>query len=133
VCSRCKSNIDISYFGISRKKEPYKTCETCRNKIKKPLEHTVKHKPSLPIDATDIASLLGLHKYKRNYYEIVMKYWERGNLGDYRDIYHELKSNGVVFEFIETAEDKIMDYCNTNNLSFDFETLNDVKKLQEIL
>ena len=29
-CSRCKSNIDISYFGLNRKKEPYKTCDNCR-------------------------------------------------------------------------------------------------------
>jgi DNA polymerase III alpha subunit (gram-positive type) len=31
-CSRCKSEIDLSYFGMSRKKEPYKTCDKCRNK-----------------------------------------------------------------------------------------------------
>ena len=31
-CSRCKSEIDISYFGMNRKKEPYKTCDNCRNK-----------------------------------------------------------------------------------------------------
>ena len=34
-CSRCKSEIDISYFGMNRKKEPYKTCDNCRNKNKK--------------------------------------------------------------------------------------------------
>ena len=34
-CSRCKSEIDISYFGMSRKKEPYETCDNCRNKTKK--------------------------------------------------------------------------------------------------
>ena len=33
-CSRCKSNIDISYFGLNRKREPYKTCDNCRNKKK---------------------------------------------------------------------------------------------------
>ena len=31
-CSRCKSNMDISYFGLNRKKEPYKTCDNCRDK-----------------------------------------------------------------------------------------------------
>ena len=30
-CSRCKSEVDISYFGLNRKPQPYKTCETCRN------------------------------------------------------------------------------------------------------
>ena len=35
-CSSCKSEIDNSYFGINRKKEPYNTCDTCRsNKQKK--------------------------------------------------------------------------------------------------
>ena len=33
-CPRCKSEIDISYFGMNRKKEPYKTCDNCRNKTK---------------------------------------------------------------------------------------------------
>ena len=31
-CSRCKSEVDVSFFGLNRKKQPYKTCETCRNK-----------------------------------------------------------------------------------------------------
>ena len=33
-CTSCKSEIDISYFGMSRKKEPYKTCDNCRNTTK---------------------------------------------------------------------------------------------------
>ena len=33
-CSRCKSTIDISYFGLNRKKNPYEMCDTCRNKHK---------------------------------------------------------------------------------------------------
>ncbi len=35
-CTRCKSEIDISYFGINRKKQPYKTCVNCRSKPKTP-------------------------------------------------------------------------------------------------
>ena len=35
-CSRCKSTIDISFFGLNRKKEPYKTCEKCRSEKKTP-------------------------------------------------------------------------------------------------
>ncbi len=31
-CSRCKSILDISYFGLNRKKQAYKTCQNCRNK-----------------------------------------------------------------------------------------------------
>ena len=30
-CSRCKSEIDISLFGVNRKMEPYKTCINCKN------------------------------------------------------------------------------------------------------
>ena len=33
-CSRCRSEIKIIYFGINRKGEPYKTCDTCRHKKK---------------------------------------------------------------------------------------------------
>ena len=33
-CSRCRSEIKITYFGINRKGEPYTTCDTCRNKKK---------------------------------------------------------------------------------------------------
>ena len=35
-CSRCKSEIDVSYFGLNRKKQPYKTCVNCRSKVKRP-------------------------------------------------------------------------------------------------
>ena len=91
-CSRCKSEIDISFFGLDRKKQPYKTCDTCRSKAMKqhtPLKRTethfvddnvstatpgtsespeqeppkMAHKRSIPIDATDVATLLGLNKY----------------------------------------------------------------------
>jgi DNA polymerase III alpha subunit (gram-positive type) len=37
-CTRCKSEIDISYFGMSRKKEPYKTCDNCRTKKNKTIQ-----------------------------------------------------------------------------------------------
>ena len=33
-CSRCRSVIEITYCGINRKGEPYKTCDTCRHKKK---------------------------------------------------------------------------------------------------
>lgn len=33
-CSRCRSEIELKYFGINRKGEPYKTCDNCRNKKK---------------------------------------------------------------------------------------------------
>ena len=42
-CSRCKSEIDISFFGLNRKKQPCKTCDNCRSKPTKrhaPLKRT---------------------------------------------------------------------------------------------
>jgi hypothetical protein len=33
-CSRCRSEIELRYFGTNRKGEPYKTCDNCRNKKK---------------------------------------------------------------------------------------------------
>ena len=111
-CSRCKSEVDISYFGLNRKKQPYKTCEKCRSMKKtqpikrtdidfvddnvstttpdtsEPPEHDppkMAYKRSIPIDATDVAALLGLNKYKTNLHEIVMKYWERGFPIKFRD------------------------------------------------
>ena len=39
-CTRCKSEIDVSYFGLNRKKELYKTCDNCRNKNKQIIKQT---------------------------------------------------------------------------------------------
>ena len=61
TCSRCKSTIDISYFGINRQNEPHKTCDNCRNRnkkktitvttqqIQKPIMSFVQHYVNLPI------------------------------------------------------------------------------------
>ena len=85
--SRCKSEVEISFFGLNRKMQPYKTCVNCRSKAMtpRPLKRTdtdfvddnistatpdtnntetITYKRSLPIDATDVAALLGLNKYK---------------------------------------------------------------------
>ena len=35
TCSRCKHNVDVYYFGLNRKKKPYKTCDNCRNQKNK--------------------------------------------------------------------------------------------------
>ena len=41
-CSRCNSNINISYFGKNRKKEIYKTCKNCRkNKMASHSKHEI--------------------------------------------------------------------------------------------
>ena len=33
-CSRCRSDIKITYVGMNRKGEPYKTCDICRRQNK---------------------------------------------------------------------------------------------------
>ena len=33
-CSRCRSEIELTYFAINRKGEHNKTCETCLNKVR---------------------------------------------------------------------------------------------------
>ena len=43
-CSRCRSEIELTYFGINRKGEPYKTCDNCRNKNNKTNKPTNKYK-----------------------------------------------------------------------------------------
>jgi hypothetical protein len=34
ICSRCKKELEASFFGVSKKGEPFKTCINCRNYVK---------------------------------------------------------------------------------------------------
>ena len=49
-CSRCKSTIDISFFGLNRKKEPYKTCDNCRNKNKNRVNEKQEKDSVIPVE-----------------------------------------------------------------------------------
>eukprot|EP00973_Karenia_brevis_P050826 7059025-Karenia_brevis.AAC.1 len=69
------------------------------------------YKPSISIDATDVAALLGLHKYKTNLHEIIMKYWIRGFPKKYRDTYNKLEKEGFKFESVKTADEEIIEAC----------------------
>ena len=55
-CSRCRSEIKITHFGIKRKGEPYKTCDTCRNKKKQ-----IKVKQEICKDNTFLDHYIKLH------------------------------------------------------------------------
>ena len=158
-CSRCRSVVDISYFGMNRKKEPYKTCAKCRKQkiksttLKKADTDTVStmtpdtseteeyvsykvektYKPSISIDATDVAALLGLHKYKTNLHEIIMKYWIRGFPKKYRDTYDKLEKEGFKFESVKTEHEEIKEACLAKGISIDFDTLSDVDDLRKLL
>ena len=129
TCSRCKSEVDISYFGLNTKKLPYKTCVNCTSKAMtpRPLKRTdtdfvddsistatpgtniteaITYKRSLPIDATDVATLLGLHKYKTNLHELVMKYWKRGDLMSFQDTQNKLQQEGIKFVTVKSPDEK---------------------------
>ena len=129
-CSRCKSNIDISYFGLNRKKEPYKTCDNCRNKGR---AYQQKPKKRMPIDATDVAVILGLNKYNRDIFRLVLNCWKRGLYSDYMNIKNKLKQECVVFEVVKTSDEEIENVCEREGISFDFTILDDVDKLMEEL
>ena len=67
-CSRCKSEIDISYFGMNRKKEPYKTCENCRKK-----SSTTKHENRSSVDRNATTKQIEqMYKFKvKHIYECI--------------------------------------------------------------
>ena len=62
---------------------------------------------SIPIDATDVAALLGLNKHKTNLHEAVMEYWERGFPVKFRDTRDKLEKEGIKFVNVKTADEKI--------------------------
>ena len=140
-CSKCKSEQELKYFSINKKGQPYKTCDSCRNKRKclsnkdvlpdNPTKRTFKH--CISIDATDIATLLGLHKHKTNIHELVMKYWSRGFASDFIDTREKLKQENIVFVEHKSSDDKIVDICVQKNISMNFELIEDVDVLVEQL
>ena len=128
-CSRCKSEIDISYFGMSRKKEPYKTCDNCRKKLSttKQIEQNnnmtetmTSNKYWCSIDATDIAVIVGLHRYNNNIYSLVMKYWKRSNYDDYTKTYGKIHVESD--QQVETRENLITQICMDINIGNDVDT-----------
>ena len=129
-CSRCRSEIEFNYFGINRKGEHNKTCETCLNKSR---AYQQKPKKRIPIDATDVAVILGLNKYNRDIFQLVLKCWKRGLYSDYMNIKNKLKQEGVVFEVVKTSDEEIENVCEREGISFDFTILDDVDKLMEEL
>ena len=140
-CSKCKSEQEMKYFSINKKGQPYKTCDTCRNKRKciqnkkvlpdTPAKRTFKY--FISIDATDVATLLGLNKYRTNIHELVMKYWSRGWGSDFIETRYNLKQQDVVFVEDVTPDEKIMNVCVQKNISIDFEFIEDVDALMEQL
>ena len=43
---------------------------------------------------------------KKDYYDIVMKYWKRADINDYRNIQKELDDEGIPFVCVKSADEK---------------------------
>ena len=139
-CSKCKSEQEIKYFSINKKGQHYKTCDHCRNKRQQSQPEAPQTKPfirnfisSISIDATDIATLLGLHRYQTNLFELVMKYWKRGFTTDFLEIREELVERDIEFVEVPKADEKILEFCEQKSIPINFEFLEDVEKLEEQL
>ena len=103
-------------------KQLYKTCVNCRSKVKTPCTQlkrtdtdfvdgnlTVEKnmcKPSLPIGATYVATLLGLNKYKTDLHELVMKYWKRGEPMSFQDTQNTIPQEGVEFASVISPDEE---------------------------
>ena len=161
-CSKCKSEQELKYFSINKKGQYYKTCDMCRDKRlanKVNLKRTdtdfvdydnvstttpditeeehaqeqKKYKRSIPIDATDVAAILGLNKYKTNLHEIVMKYWERGFPLKFHETQDKLQKEGIKFVSVKTSDEQIEEVCSAKGIPIDFDVLEDVDELLEQL
>ena len=143
-CARCRSETQFKYFTINRKGEYNKTCDKCliKKRTTKPIlpsdpikqePHKTTDKETIPIDATDVGALLGLHKYRTNLHEIVMKYWKRISLLDFLDTQSRLIQVGVTCVDTKTSDEKIMDVCEEKHISINFESLADVDTLKNLL
>ena len=66
-CSRCRSTIDISYFGLNRKNEPFKTCVNCRSTANKK-SITCVNTDAIPLKRTD-TDFVGAGKPVRTAFE----------------------------------------------------------------
>ena len=91
------------------------------------------YKLSIPIDATDVATLLGLNKYQTNLHELVMKYWKRGDPVDFLDTKSKLKQEGIEFANTKTSDEKIMEVCEEKGISVEFNSLADMDTLLDLL
>ena len=62
--------------------------------------------PSLPIDATDVATLLGLNTCKTDLHELVMKYWKRGEPMSFQDTQNTIPQEGVEFASVISPDEE---------------------------
>ena len=82
------------------------------------------------IDCSDVAVLVGLHKYNTDVYSLVMKYWMRSNYNDYNKTYDKIHVEPV--EEIQTPETLIAQICKNveNDTEEDTDEIED--KINEV-
>ena len=127
ICAKC-------YFEILRQQihddtpplvKPIETSSTTASESDTTDAKQCKHRCA--IDATDISTLIGTHKYETNIFKLVMKYWERGYADDYYAYTAELL--GEKYEDYETADDVITAVVNDNNMTTEIESTQQVDEL----
>ena len=54
----------------------------------------IEYKRSIPVDAIDVAALIGFNKYRTHLHELVVKYWKRGSPRSFREAEPKLEKEG---------------------------------------
>jgi len=82
------------------------------------------------IDSSDVAVIVGLHKYNSDVFSLVMKYWMRSDYNDYNKTYDKIHVEPV--EEIQTPETLIAQICKNveNDTEEDTDEIED--KINEV-
>ena len=62
LCSRCRSVLEVSFFGVSKKGSPFKTCINCRNYVKSKRTPNLEAEPAEEPqqDESDLKNIYGI-------------------------------------------------------------------------
>jgi len=117
-CSRCRSEIKITFFGINRKGEPYKTCDTCRNKKKQ-----VKVKQEIRKDKTFLDYYITLPIFKfENKQDIDIVVESIVVLNHNVEFFHDVifRNDGETWKYKEFTELDPIEYDEGTNPNIDY-------------
>ena len=67
-CPRCKKEIDVSYFGLNRKKQPYKICVNCRSYAQLKRSESLKMKKEIDKEFLEQCEAEGIPVYCNSEY-----------------------------------------------------------------
>jgi hypothetical protein len=117
-CSRCRSEIELKYFGINRKGEPYKTCDNCRNKKK-----IVKVTQEVCKDKTFSDYYINLPIFKfENKQDIDIRIDSIVVLNHNVEFYNNIifRSDGKIWKYKELAELDPIEYSEGTDSNMDY-------------